>query len=224
MRSWACAQHPGLCQATVYCMSDGSKAFGAGQLGVIISHRTCKLSACRIAMVPSCPMPAHTLASAQTAETSLQKTWLAHTRHQDLRRARHPQLRQRRQLRREHLLAPQVQRRRVHPARNTRRVHGGRCVAKVCWQRRLRQRPRWKVAGATVAVRTEPHVARCDLRLVGLAEGRVHGLCAASLRLRKGDAKGAAALTQLPLVGPESGVAAGAGGGAGGGGGVPLGA
>ena len=38
------------------------------------------------------------------------------------------------------------------------------------------------------------------------------------------DAKGAAALTQLPLVGPESGVAAGAGGGAGGGGGVPLGA
>ena len=43
-------------------------------------------------------------------------------------------------------------------------------------------------------------------------------------RLRKEDAKGAAALTQLPLVGPESGVAAGAGGGAGGGGGVPLGA
>ena len=31
----------------------------------------------------------------------------------------------------------------------------------------------------------------------------------ASLRLRKGDAKGAAALTQLPIVGPESGVGEG---------------
>ena len=41
---------------------------------------------------------------------------------------------------------------------------------------------------------------------------------------RRREGSGCSALTQLPLVGPESGVAAGAGGGAGGGGGVPLGA